>query len=75
MSNFDIMDIAIGKAIKHYRKQKNVTQQEINDVVKRGRSWCSDVERGKQTVYFKDVIAICKHLDVSIDEMTEYVDK
>jgi len=71
MINID--DKTIGQAIMKMRKEQGLKQQELNEQMGMGRSWLSDIERGKQTITFNDVIKLCELMDVDIDELSEYI--
>ena len=71
MINID--DRVIGQAIMKMRKKQGLKQKELNEQMGMGRSWLSDVERGKQTITFNDVIKLCELMDVDIDELSEYI--
>jgi DNA-binding XRE family transcriptional regulator len=66
-------DIKIGKAIRHFRKQANLTQAQVNHRLEKGRTWCSDIERGKQTISYPDVITLCEMFNISVETLTNKV--
>lgn len=69
----DIDDVMIGKAIKKVREERGLKQKEINDKMGMGRTWLSDIERGKQGIGFNEVIKLCELMDVDIDDLTSYI--
>ena len=71
MINID--DKIIGQAIMKMRKEQGLKQKELNEQMGMGRSWLSDVERGKQKITFNDVIKLCELMNVDIDELSEYI--
>lgn len=73
MKNID--EVTIGQAIRKFRKERKISQQSINDAMGFGASWLSDVERGKQTITFNNILKLCDLMGINIDELTDYIMK
>lgn len=72
-NNYDERDIVIGEMIRRYRTNKEIKQHQVNEHLGKGRTWCSDVERGKQSISYTDMIKLCEYLGIDIDEATNLV--
>ena len=58
----------IGKKIKLLREKKNMTQQELADLIKTDRQYVWKLEQGKKNITLDYLDKIAKALNVSQDE-------
>ena len=69
----DVMD-HVGKKIRKYRQLKGYTQQELADIIHKGRTLVSHIEQtGK--VNHHTLLQICKALDVNYEELTSMAEE
>lgn len=52
--------------IKHYRKQKNFTQEKLSEISGISKDYLSEIERGKKSPSLKRLIIIAKSLDIAL---------
>ncbi len=55
---------SIGQAIRHYRKQANLTQAELAEQVGVNRTYLSRLEEGQETAQLRRIVAILRRLGV-----------
>jgi transcriptional regulator with XRE-family HTH domain len=55
---------SIGQAIRHYRKQANLTQAELAEQVGVNRTYLSRLEQGQETEQLRRIITILRRLGV-----------
>lgn len=53
----------VGIKLKNLRTAKNLSQQELADKLKIGRTSVSNIEKGRQGLTLKNLEAICKALE------------
>lgn len=59
--------MAINEILKELRKERNITQNELADMLSCNRQKIADWERGKSTPSAEDIIVLSKKLNVSSD--------
>ena len=62
----------IGKTIKRIREEKNLTQQQIAELVNMHRSNYSKVESGDRELSIEAINKIAKYFGMSIDELVNF---
>jgi HTH-type transcriptional regulator / antitoxin HipB len=55
---------SVGPAIRTYREEAGLTQQELADMAGLHRSYLSDLERGKETEQLRRILRLLKLLGV-----------
>lgn len=60
----------LGKNIQHYRKQAGLTQENLGNEVGLGRTYISEIERGKRNPSIRSVEKIAKVLKVKVSNLT-----
>ena len=55
---------SVGPAIRSYREQAGLTQQQLADLAGLNRSYLSDLEQGKETEQVRRILRILKLLGV-----------
>ena len=63
--------LEIGQRIQKYRKQKNLTQEQLAEITGISQKHISRLERGIHTPHFDMIIKIAKALDVPADAFIE----
>lgn len=64
----------VGKKIRKYRQLKGYTQQELADIIHKGRTLVSHIEQtGK--VNHHTLLQICKALSITYEELTSLVEE
>ena len=65
-------DIDIGFRIKQLREQKNLSQEQLANLLEISQSKLSKIENGRlKKIEMKLVLKFCKSIDVSLDEFFE----
>ena len=68
-------DIDIGFRIKQLREQKNISQEQLANLLEISQSKLSKIENGRlKKIEMKLVLKFCKSIDVSLDEFFENKD-
>ena len=68
-------DIDIGFRIKQLREQKNLSQEQLANLLEISQSKLSKIENGRlKKIEMKLVLKFCKSIDVSLDEFFENKD-
>ncbi|MEI2759010.1 MAG: XRE family transcriptional regulator [Bacteroidia bacterium] len=60
----------ISKNIAFLRKRRELTQQQLADILSITRTAVTNYELGKSVPEFETFIALCKYFDVTLDDMT-----
>ncbi len=60
--------------IKMLRKQKNIKQSELGEMVGLSSNAISDIERGRRTTTIEKLVAIADYFEVSIDYLVGRTD-
>jgi len=55
---------SIGKAVRHYRLQEGLTQEQLAELTGLNRTYLSDLERGKETEQVKRILRLLRQLGV-----------
>ena len=68
-------DIDIGFRIKQLREQKNISQEQLANLLKISQSKLSKIENGRlKKIEMKLVLKFCKNIDIELDEFFENKD-
>lgn len=65
----------IGKRLKEFRKEKNITQEELANILNTTHSTISAYENGKTTILTAFAYEICKRYNISIDYLCGRINK
>jgi len=60
------MSVNIGEIIKSVRKKAGLSQKELADLAGVGKTTVFDIEHGKHSVGFSNVLTLCKVLNISL---------
>jgi ribosome-binding protein aMBF1 (putative translation factor) len=60
--------LSVASAIKHFRKEKRLSQEELADKANLDRTYISGVERGVRNITLDSLDQIIRALDVSVVE-------
>ncbi|NLV75923.1 MAG: helix-turn-helix transcriptional regulator [Tissierellia bacterium] len=60
--------------VKMLRKQKNIKQSELGEMVGLSYTAISDIERGRRTTTIEKLVAIADYFEVSIDYLVGRTD-
>lgn len=67
-------DINIGFRIKQLREQKNLSQEQLANLLEISQSKLSKIENGRlKKIEMKLVLKFCKNIDIELDEFFENV--
>lgn len=65
--------LAFGRALRHLRKEKKLTQEQLSDTSGIDRSYISELENGEKAASFLTIVALTRALKVStVDLMGVY---
>ena len=68
-------DIDIGFRIKQLREQKNLSQEQLANLLEISQSKLSKIENGKlKKIEMKLVLKFCKNIDINLDDFFENTD-
>ena len=68
-------DIDIGFRIKQLREQKNLSQEQLANLLEISQSKLSKIENGKlKKIEMKLVLKFCKNIDINFDDFFENSD-
>ena len=65
--NIDLDFRKIGARIQSYRSKMNLTQEELGELVGTSQKYISRIETGYHNIKLGTIVAIAKHLHVSVD--------
>lgn len=66
------LQIIQGSYLKELRKRyTNFRQQEVADALGKSKQWVSDVENGKNDVFFTDMVKLFECYGVDVDKATK----
>lgn len=67
------MNIAVelGIRIRHYRKEKHITQEQLAEICSMHPTYIGQLERGEKNATLESVYRIAKGLDISISKLLE----
>ncbi len=63
---FTGMAVNIGEIIQSIRKKAGLTQKELADLAGVGKTTVFDIEHGKNSIRFSNVLTICRVLNISL---------
>jgi transcriptional regulator with XRE-family HTH domain len=55
---------SLGSAIRHYRREAGLTQDELSELVGLNRTYLSELERGKETEQVRRILRVLRQLGV-----------
>lgn len=61
--------LAVGERIRSRRIQIGMSQDELAEKIDRATKYCSDIERGICGMSIETMLALSRHLDMSLDYM------
>lgn len=67
ISNSTIDEKIIGERLKKFRKEKNITQEKLANILNTTHSTISAYESGKTTILTAFAYEICRRYDISMD--------
>ena len=68
-------DIDIGFRIKQLREQKNLSQEQLANLLEISQSKLSKIENGRlKKIEMKLVLKFCKNIDINLDDFFENSD-
>ena len=64
----------LGIRIRHYRKEKHITQEQLAEICGMHPTYIGQLERGEKNATLESVYRIAKGLNVSISKLLENMD-
>lgn len=74
MKNNDF-DVATGIVLKEARIDCGLKQFEVAKIVVKSRNWLSDIEHGKNAIFWNDLKELCNIYGITPSYVAEKVDK
>ena len=65
-------DKIIGQKIRAFRQQKKLSQYELADILFKSQSSISMMERGKMSIYAKDLFNLADAFDINIYDFRKW---
>lgn len=65
----------VGSFFKLKRQEKGVSINDVAIAVNHGKIWYYDIETGKNRIFLKDAMLLCKYFNSSLSELQEYLEK
>ena len=62
----------LGKNIKHYRELKDLSQNDLAEIVDLSREYIADVERGHKRISLKKLFAIADALETDCSDLVNF---
>lgn len=75
MSNAYLDPIIVGKAIAHFRKKKNISQEVLSGLSDIGRTHLSAIERGERKPTLETLYRISTALEVKMSDITLEIER
>lgn len=69
MKNNPTLNAAIGRRVQYYRQEKNLSQDELSEIIGCTTTYMSVLERGKSSYTAEKIIKICSALNISADRL------
>ncbi len=64
--------LKLGQNIKHYRKMKNLSQNELAEMINFSREHLACVETGKEYISLRKLFLIADTLEVSLSQLIDF---
>ena len=61
--------VLLGERIKFWRQQRNLTQEQLAEIVGVTPGFISLIEIGKRRVSLESLLSICKELEITLNEL------
>lgn len=65
----------VGAFFKNKRDIKGASVNDVAIAVNHAKTWYYDVETGKNRIFLKDCVALCKYFGCSLNELQEFIEK
>jgi transcriptional regulator with XRE-family HTH domain len=59
-----------GQRVRELRQQRDLSQEEFADICGLDRTYVSGIERGKRNISLKNIAAIAKAFDLTVEQLT-----
>lgn len=68
------ISVELGIRIRHYRKEKHITQEQLAEICSMHPTYIGQLERGEKNATIESIYRIAKGLNVSISKLLENMD-
>lgn len=65
----------VGSFLKMKRIEKGVSINETASSMDHAKSWYYDIEIGRNRLYLKECIELCKYFNTNLNELQDYLEK
>ena len=66
---------AVGTYLRNTRKSLGLTYKQVEELTGRSKDWYREIERGRNSVKFNDMIDLCDALGIDMADLKEYAIK
>lgn len=73
MLNKETIIKTTGLYLRNVRTKRGYSQNEISSRMGKGRTWCNDLERGKMSITFDDLLKLCEIYVIDINDIYSYL--
>lgn len=67
--------VVVGSFLKMKRIEKGVSINETASAMDHAKSWYYDIEIGRNRLYLKECIELCKYFNTNLNELQDYLEK
>lgn len=64
-----------GNYLRELRKLQNKSQVQVSNEVGKSKQWLSDIENGKNDIFYSDLVKILKCYDVDLNTATKELNR
>ena len=68
----DKFNQAVGNYLHNRRKALGLTYKQVGEKMGKSKDWYREIERGRNSVKFNDMILICEALGIDMGEIKKY---
>lgn len=65
----DLLQIKIGSFLQKVRLSSQLSQEELADKTNLHRTYIGSIERGERNITIKNLVIICKALDIKVSDL------
>lgn len=70
--NYNELLKKFGVKLKYYRNMKNLTQEQLAEIIESDIRYLSNVECGKRNITFKTLAKLCEALDIDAVSLFDF---
>jgi transcriptional regulator with XRE-family HTH domain len=70
---YEKINIIVGSILKESRKKLNLTLEEVSSRFGKTKGWLSDIERGRNRIYYDDMLGLCEIYNLDINDIARII--